>query len=116
LETHNPHVCQQRIFSRKDHLKQHLRLVHGAKLIDSFAEHWKAPSPPVKSRCGFCGIALDSWSFRVDHLADHFKVGQSIADWKGDWGFEKSVLDMVENAIPPCEFPILCSYKCGCVR
>uniref|UniRef100_A0A0B7K2X0 Homeobox domain-containing protein n=2 Tax=Bionectria ochroleuca TaxID=29856 RepID=A0A0B7K2X0_BIOOC len=101
LETHNPHVCQQRIFSRKDHLKQHLRLVHGAKLIDSFAEHWKAPSPPVKSRCGFCGIALDSWSFRVDHLADHFKVGQSIADWKGDWGFEKSVLDMVENAIPP---------------
>ncbi|KAK7210794.1 hypothetical protein V2G26_017972 [Clonostachys chloroleuca] len=64
--------------------------------------------------CIFCGHADPD----TEHLETHnphsigrlhhrpssrgaASVGQSIADWKGDWGFEKSVLDMVENAIPP---------------
>jgi len=46
---------------------------------------------------------MDSWSIRVDHLADHFKGGKSMADWKGDWGFEAPILDLVENGMPPCE-------------
>jgi hypothetical protein len=46
---------------------------------------------------------MDSWSIRVDHLAEHFKGGKSMADWKGDWGFEPQVLDIVENGMPPCE-------------
>ena len=45
---------------------------------------------------------MDSWSIRVDHLAEHFKGGKSMADWKGDWGFEPQVLDIVENGMPPC--------------
>ncbi|KAJ3954306.1 hypothetical protein N0V92_009195 [Colletotrichum tropicale] len=28
-------------------------------------------------------------------------MGQDMANWKGDWGFEEAVLDMVENSVPP---------------
>ncbi|KAL2675697.1 hypothetical protein Neosp_011887 [[Neocosmospora] mangrovei] len=44
---------------------------------------------------------MDTWEFRADHLADHFKMGSTMADWKGDWGFDASVLFRVEHAIPP---------------
>lgn len=27
-----------------------------------------------------------------------------MVDWKGDWGFEASILATVENAIPPCKY------------
>jgi hypothetical protein len=47
---------------------------------------------------------MDSCSIRVEHLAKHFKSGQSMADWKGDWGFEEEVLAIVENGMPPCKF------------
>uniref|UniRef100_A0A8H7ND60 HTH CENPB-type domain-containing protein n=1 Tax=Bionectria ochroleuca TaxID=29856 RepID=A0A8H7ND60_BIOOC len=62
---------------------------------------WKVAAPEIRSRCGFCGIVMDTWTIRVDHLAEHFKTGYSMADWKGDWGFDSSVLDMVENSVPP---------------
>jgi hypothetical protein len=67
---------------------------------------WKVATPEIRSRCGFCGIVMDTWTIRVDHLAEHFKTGYSMADWKGDWGFEVPVLDMVENSIPPCMRPL----------
>ncbi|KAJ3457847.1 hypothetical protein MRS44_014988 [Fusarium solani] len=76
IKHHNPSACQERAFNRKDHLKQHLRLVHGAG-------------------------SIDTWKERVNHLADHFKMGHTMASWKGDWGFDASILEMVENAIPP---------------
>lgn len=65
---------------------------------------WKAPTPDIRSRCGFCGIVLNSWPTRVDHLAEHFKTGSTMVDWKGDWGFEPSILSTVENATPPCKY------------
>jgi hypothetical protein len=107
IETHNHSACQERTldertFYRKDHLNQHLRLVHNVKFADWSMKSWKVATPQIRSRCGFCGIVMDTWSFRVDHLAEHFKSGKSMADWKGDWGFEAPVLDMVENSIPPC--------------
>ncbi|KAJ4313853.1 hypothetical protein N0V84_009208 [Fusarium piperis] len=40
-------------------------------------------------------------TYQADHLADHFKMGSTMADWKGDWGFDASVLFRVEHAIPP---------------
>ncbi|EHL02861.1 hypothetical protein M7I_0823 [Glarea lozoyensis 74030] len=64
-------------------------------------ESWKVATPEIRSRCGFCGTVMDSWSIRVDHLAEHFKGGKSMADWKGDWGFDTQVLDIVENGMPP---------------
>lgn len=39
----------------------------------------------------------------MHHLADHFKAGKTMADWKGDWGFEAHIVELVENSIPPCK-------------
>lgn len=109
VESHNFAVCadrtfQDRTFNRKDHLTQHLRLVHNIRpeQLGLSLGLWKLPPPEVQSSCGFCGLKMDSWAFRVDHLADHFKMGNTMADWKGDWGFEPLILFRVENAIPPC--------------
>ncbi|KAG9257355.1 uncharacterized protein F5Z01DRAFT_679460 [Emericellopsis atlantica] len=106
LESHNHSTCQERTleertFYRKDHLNQHLRLVHNVKFMDWAMKSWKVATPEIRSRCGFCGEIMDTWSYRVDHLAEHFKTGLSMADWKGDWGFENPVLEHVENSIPP---------------
>ncbi|KAF4625273.1 hypothetical protein G7Y89_g12893 [Cudoniella acicularis] len=105
-EVHNYSSCadrslEERTFYRKDHLRQHLNLVHDVKFQNFSMESWKVATPEIRSRCGFCGIVMDSWTIRVDHLAEHFKGGKSMADWKGDWGFEPQVLDIVENGIPP---------------
>ena len=107
VESHNHSACQERTleertFYRKDHLNQHLRLVHNVKFSEWSMQPWKVATPEIRSRCGFCGIVMDTWTIRVDHLAEHFKTGYSMADWKGDWGFDVPVLDMVENSIPPC--------------
>ena len=111
MEAHNHSACQERTleertFYRKDHLNQHLRLVHNVKFVDWSMKQWKVATPEIRSRCGFCGIVMDTWTIRVDHLAEHFKTGYSMADWKGDWGFDGPVLDMVENSIPPCMRPL----------
>jgi hypothetical protein len=107
-EEHNYSSCaerslEERTFYRKDHLRQHLNLVHDVKFQAFSMETWKVATPEIRSRCGFCGIVMDSWSIRVDHLAEHFKGGKSMADWKGDWGFDAQVLDIVENGMPPCK-------------
>jgi hypothetical protein len=111
FESHNFSGCvertqEERTFYRKDHLRQHLKLVHSAKFVQWSMDKWRVNTPQIRSRCGFCGIVMDSWSIRVDHLAEHFKTGNTMADWKGDWGFEAPVLDLVENSIPPCEKPL----------
>ncbi|KLP10160.1 unnamed protein product [Fusarium fujikuroi] len=106
IESHNLLACMERrpedrTFYRKDHLNQHLRLMHNAKFLDWSMKSWKVTGPDIRSRCGFCGIAMSSWSIRVDHLAEHFRKGITMASWRGDWGFEPPVLKMVENFIPP---------------
>lgn len=111
-EQHNDFVCtekslEEKIFYRKDHLRQHLNIVHGAKFQKWPMNDWKASTPKIRSRCGFCGILMDSWDSRVEHLAQHFKNGKSMAHWKGDWGFGEDILTVVENGMPPCEFSFL---------
>ncbi len=106
VESHNYSACQERTlvdrtFYRKDHLRQHLKLVHDVKFVGWSMDPWKVATPEIRSRCGFCGIVMDTWTIRVDHLAEHFKTGNTMADWKGDWGFDAPVLEMVENSIPP---------------
>jgi hypothetical protein len=63
---------------------------------------WKDSISEVRSRCGLCRVTFDTWQARIDHLAEHFKMGHSMAKWEGDWGFDEPILKMVENAIPPC--------------
>lgn len=47
----------QRSFRRKDHLVQHLRLVHRLNVMP-LMEDWKAETMAVLSRCGFCNVIL----------------------------------------------------------
>ncbi|KAJ4257883.1 hypothetical protein NW757_003511 [Fusarium falciforme] len=106
LQSHNFGAChgralEERTFYRKDHLQQHLKLVHNAQYQKWPMDSWKESSEEIKSRCGFCGMVMKFWSDRVDHLAEHFKAGQTMVNWKGDWGFESQMLDMVENSMPP---------------
>ncbi|PTD06260.1 Riboflavin transporter MCH5 [Fusarium culmorum] len=106
FETHNHDLCDKRekidrIFYRKDHLRQHLRLVHGSEFRKWPMEDWKVKHEDVRSRCGFCDINMTTWSERARHLAEHFKEGMTMADWKGNWGFDAVTLDMVENSMPP---------------
>lgn len=106
LETHHHSVCQERApehrtFYRKDHLRQHLKLVHEVNFVSWPMDQWKTRSREIKSRCGFCNQQLDTWTNRTDHLAQHFKSGYTMAEWKGDWGFDGEVLGMVDNAMPP---------------
>lgn len=105
LESHNFSACQEktpqeRTFYRKDHLNQHLRLIHNVKLNSSM-DKWRSSTNEIKSRCGFCGTVFDTWKERTDHLAFHFKSGADMCLWQGDWGFEPFVQSLVENAMPP---------------
>lgn len=108
MEQHNYLGCAgkalvERTFYRKDHIRQHLGLVHGVNFQAWSMDSWRMPVPEIRSRCGFCGRILSSWDDRADHISRHFKSGTSMVDWTGDWGFEPEILPHVENAIPPCE-------------
>ncbi|KAK7927329.1 C2H2 type zinc finger containing protein [Apiospora marii] len=106
VESHNFSGCterslEERTFYRKDHLRQHLKLVHDVTFTAWSMDAWRVTTPEIRSRCGFCGVVMDSWTARTDHLAEHFKNGYTMADWKGDWGFDAPVMNLVENSIPP---------------
>ncbi|KAK2768292.1 hypothetical protein FQN54_000145 [Arachnomyces sp. PD_36] len=105
MESHNFSACQEktileRTFYRKDHLNQHLRLMHNVK-FDPWMEHWKSGTTEITSRCGFCSSTFTTWKDRVDHIAMHFKNGTDMSQWKGDWGFEPHIQKLVENSMPP---------------
>ncbi|KAF9887064.1 hypothetical protein FE257_010558 [Aspergillus nanangensis] len=105
MEAHNYSTCNEkttaeRTFYRKDHLNQHLRLMHNVRFHPSM-DKWRSNTCEIRSRCGFCGTVLTTWKDRVDHLASHFKSGADMAQWQGDWGFEPYVQSLVENAMPP---------------
>lgn len=105
LQQHNHAACTDgnntpRVFHRKDHLTQHLRLVHGIETLP-LIDDWKLETLPVKSRCGICDANLNSWDERSDHLAAHFREGKTMADWKGEHCFEPDVAARVINAFPP---------------
>ncbi|KAJ4982674.1 hypothetical protein SVAN01_11833 [Stagonosporopsis vannaccii] len=105
LDLHNHDACRrnpnvQRVFRRKDHLVQHLRLVHKLETMPPM-EDWKAETMAVVSRCGFCDSVLETWDKRIDHLTIHFRAGKTMLDWQGDHGFDPAVAAHVTNALPP---------------
>ncbi|XEV03081.1 hypothetical protein FSHL1_008368 [Fusarium sambucinum] len=104
LQTHNHAGCQNdekpHVFRRKDHLVQHLRLVHHVKTLPTI-DSWKVEGPPIKSRCGICDIRMETWQERVEHLAKHFRKGDTMEDWKGEHDFEPHVKARVTNALAP---------------
>jgi hypothetical protein len=105
LDSHNHSACHggqstPRTFRRKDHLVQHLRLVHGLDTLP-LIDDWKLDSAPIVSRCGFCDTTLNSWDERTHHLASHFRSGKTMADWHGDHGFDAEVDARVSYSFPP---------------
>ncbi|KAL4938595.1 hypothetical protein BDV06DRAFT_231647 [Aspergillus oleicola] len=92
---------EQRTFDRKDHLRQHLKLIHGVYYHFTMDEWHESRASMVSSRCGFCDATFSSWTDRVDHVAGHFKDGTDMVHWKGDWGFDAEIQRMVKNAMPP---------------
>lgn len=104
LGSHNHHAChagqEPRVFRRKDHLVQHLRVFHRLEALP-IIDHWKIDPPAIVSRCGFCDEKLTTWKIRADHLSDHFRKGLTMRDWKGGNGFDPFVAAQVRNAIPP---------------
>ncbi|KAL4984213.1 hypothetical protein BDW68DRAFT_167458 [Aspergillus falconensis] len=106
IESHSYTICQEkpvvlRTFYRKDHLVQHLRLVHGVSQFLPGMESWKSQVDKINSRCGLCDTAFVSWSERNEHIAQHFRNGVLMKDWKGSRGLDPSVAFAVENAMPP---------------
>ena len=93
----------ERTFYRKDHLRQHLRLMHGNCLFVPSMDSWKSVTNMIRSRCGFCDAVFNTWDDRVDHLAEHFSEGASLSEWVGDWGFDDEVLEILERASLPGE-------------
>ena len=91
---------ESRTFYRKDHLRQHLRLMHGCKMTASM-DSWKSETQYINSRCGFCGLNFDRWQDRIDHLAKEFRNGAKMKDWKGCRGLDPQVAIHVTNAMPP---------------
>jgi hypothetical protein len=105
-EAHRFTSCQEkpssyRTFYRKDHLIQHLRLLHGVTQVVSVIDTWKSQVEHVNSRCGFCEERFTVWSERNDHIARHFRDGASMKDWRGCRGLDPPVALAVENAMPP---------------
>lgn len=64
-------------------------------------ESWKSEVQYIKSRCGFCGQAFDTWQKRADHLAKEFRNGANMKNWKGCWGLDAHVAAHLTNAMPP---------------
>jgi len=107
IECHSHGTCEEkpreaRTFYRKDHLRQHLRLVHEVTMTEHM-ETWKVTPSVMQSRCGFCveDVRFKEWDARAEHLSRHFREGATMAQWRGSWGFDDEVEKMVENAIPP---------------
>ena len=102
LDQHQHGACegQNRMFRRKDHLVQHLRLFHHLDTLP-LIDNWKSVTMEFTSRCGFCGHQMASWDERANHLAVHFRSGLTMADWKGDHAFPPSIAAQVTHSVPP---------------
>ncbi|KAF7161919.1 hypothetical protein CNMCM5623_007334 [Aspergillus felis] len=105
LDQHAHKACEsdsgaRRSFRRKDHLVQHLRLVHNADPPPCL-DDWKIGQSAVSSRCGFCDQRLSMWEQRIEHLGEHFRKGATMNEWRGEHEFPAEFAAQVVNALPP---------------
>lgn len=77
---------EDRTFSRKDHLMQHLDQFHRrATLAKEDLDTFVRTSATARERewhCGFCGEKLANWDVRARHVAKHFREGLTMSSWK----------------------------------
>jgi hypothetical protein len=94
LDGHRHYYCllkaeESRTFQRKDHLLQHLKIVHRIKdvsIMKDVIASWRSPTKPLPDcdpvlNCGFCGTHLSDWQSRISHVASHFRDGKTISAW-----------------------------------
>lgn len=76
---------EQRTFTRKDKLEQHVKAFHkcsiGRHIVDLWAH--EPPDNPVFWDCGFCDMNAMSWDERSKHIANHFREGKDMSMWRG---------------------------------
>ena len=82
-------TMDDRRFDRKDHLVQHLKIIHGIMANKSFPlniETWKRNlyQPDVEPlwKCGFCSEARMPWEQRYLHLSEHIKGRVNVSLWR----------------------------------
>jgi hypothetical protein len=82
----NAMPCNRK-FKRDDHLREHLKKDH--KCADlSKIEEGRQPlisQSPFNRQCGFCGQITRDWLDRIDHIAEHFKNGKRMSEWRDPW-------------------------------
>jgi hypothetical protein len=94
----------ERTFGRKDHFWQHLQKFHRCTTTSSSSKEdvlrrldrlcRSQPRTQVRSRCGFCQVVLQTWEQRVQHLAEHFKQGCRMSQWRGGWGMDEEEVEL----------------------
>lgn len=87
---------KERTFTRKDNLRQHLKVTHGCS-YEPWMDTWERRLGDIKSTCGFCALTLRTWDERVEHLASHFEEGYTMDSWEGWWGFDPEVDQALEG-------------------
>jgi hypothetical protein len=71
-----------RTFTRKDHFRNHLRVDHSMPLTSAASTWVYDIESDWPRQCGFCGIIVDTWAQRANHIEDHFRRGYRISSWK----------------------------------
>ncbi|RDW79428.1 hypothetical protein BP6252_04066 [Coleophoma cylindrospora] len=107
LATHDAEAClerpaAERTFSRKDHLRQHLKKYHGClnpSSLDWLLDSWKVENPNFRSRCGFCGRWFAAWKERATHLSWHFQQGARMTEWTGHYGFDEESQKLLTGVV-----------------
>ncbi|KAL1795285.1 hypothetical protein ACET3X_007101 [Alternaria dauci] len=70
---------------RKYHFVQHFRNIHPEMNPEDFDEASTVISETeFPRRCGFCRHRFQSRQERIDHIADHFKQGKCMLDWRDE--------------------------------
>jgi serine/threonine protein kinase len=70
---------------RKYHFVQHFRNIHPEMNAEDYDETSVVYSETEFPRkCGFCRHRFESRQERIDHIADHFKQGKCMLDWRDD--------------------------------
>jgi serine/threonine protein kinase len=70
---------------RKYHFVQHFRNIHPEMNAEDFDEASTVYSETEFPRkCGFCRHRFETRQERIDHIADHFKQGKCMLDWRDE--------------------------------
>ncbi|KAF1830831.1 hypothetical protein BDW02DRAFT_572611 [Decorospora gaudefroyi] len=70
---------------RKYHFVQHFRNIHPEMNADDYDEASVVYSETEFPRkCGFCRHRFTTRQERIDHIADHFKQGKCMLDWRDE--------------------------------